>query len=69
MDADSFTVYIKTEDIYVYIGKDFEKRFDASNCDSITYSNKRKIIGLMKNELGRKLMKEFAALRPERYNY
>ena len=33
MDTDSFIVYIKTEDIYVDIGKDFEKRFDTSNCE------------------------------------
>ena len=27
----SFTVYIKTEDIYIDIAKHAEKRFDASN--------------------------------------
>ena len=30
MDTDSFTVYIKTEDIYIDIAKDIEKRFDIS---------------------------------------
>ena len=29
MDRDSLTVYIKTEDIYLYIGKDVKKRSDA----------------------------------------
>ena len=32
MDTESFIVYIKTEDIYVDIAKDVEKRFDTSNC-------------------------------------
>ena len=31
MDTDSFTVYIKTEDIYVDIEKDAEARFNTSN--------------------------------------
>ena len=30
MDTDSFTVYIKTKDIYIDIAKDIEKRFDIS---------------------------------------
>ena len=39
MDADSFIVYIKTEDIYKDIAEDVETRFDISNyeleCNSI----------------------------------
>ena len=31
MDADSFIVYIKTDDIYKDIAEDFETRFDTSN--------------------------------------
>ena len=30
-DTDNFTVYIKTEDIYVDIAKNDEKRFDTSD--------------------------------------
>ena len=30
MDTDSFRVYIKTEDIYIDIAKDIEKRFAIS---------------------------------------
>ena len=30
IDADNFTVYIKTKDIYSDIAKDFEARFDTS---------------------------------------
>ena len=32
MDAATFIVYIKTDDIYKDIAKDVETRFDASNC-------------------------------------
>ena len=31
MDTDSFTVYIKTDDIYKDLAEDIETRFDASN--------------------------------------
>ena len=31
MDADSFTVHIKTDDIYKDIAEDPETRFDTSN--------------------------------------
>ena len=31
MDADSFNVYIKTDDVYKDIGEDVEARFDTSN--------------------------------------
>ena len=31
MDADSFNVYIKTDDVYEDIGEDVEARFDTSN--------------------------------------
>ena len=31
MDADSFIVYIKTNDIYEVIAEDVETRFDTSN--------------------------------------
>ena len=30
MDTDSFTVYLKTDDIYKDIAEDIEKRFDTS---------------------------------------
>ena len=31
MDAESFVVYIKTDDIYKVIAEDFETRFDTWN--------------------------------------
>ena len=64
--------YIDTEKIF-----DVEKRFDTSNyeCDSIEINRplpkgkNKKVIGLMKDELGGKIMTEFAALRPKTYSY
>ena len=33
MDTDSFSVHLKTDDIYKDIAEDIEKRFDTSNYD------------------------------------
>ena len=72
MDTDSFSIYIKTEDLYEDIADDVDKRFDTSNYEvnrpSSTGKNK-KVIGLMKDKLGRKIMTEFVALRPKTYSY
>ena len=42
MDTCSFTVYIKTEDIYVDIAKVVEKRFNTSNYELDTPLHKGK---------------------------
>ena len=72
MDTDSFIMHIKTEDFYKDIANDVEKRFDTSfyevNRPLPTGKNK-KVIGLMKDELGGKIMTEFVALRPKFYSY
>ena len=65
MDTDSFIVNIKAEDFYENIADDVEKRFDTSSYKC----NKLLDIGLMKDELGGKIMTEFAALRPKTYLY
>ena len=59
MDRDSFIVYIKTEEIYSEIAKDVETRFETSNCelDRPLSKEKNKVTGLMKDELGGKIMK------------
>ena len=31
MDADSFIIHVKTEDVYKDIAKEFKARFDTSN--------------------------------------
>ena len=72
MDTDSCTINIKTKDFYEDITNDVEERFDTSNYDVsrplLTGKNKN-VIGLMKDELGGKIMTEFAALRPKIYSY
>ena len=70
MDTDSFIMHIKTEHSYKDIAGGVEKRFDISNYDvnrpSPTGKDK-KLIGLMKDELGGKIITEFVALRPKTY--
>ena len=58
MDTKSFTVYIKTDNIYVDLAKDFEKRFDTRIRiriwirESITYRKKmKKLLDYKENEL------------------
>ena len=72
MDTDSFIMNIKTEDFYNDIANDVEKRFDTSNyeCDRPLPTGKnKKVIGLMKDELGGRIITEFVALRPKTYSY
>ena len=72
MDTDSYKMHMKTEDFYEDIANDVEKRFDTSNYEVnrplLTRKNK-KVIGLMKDELGGKIMTKFVALRPKTYSY
>ena len=74
MDTDSFTLHIKTEGFNKDIADDVEKRFDASNYDNecdrpLPKGNNKKVIGLMKDELGGTCMAEFVALRRKTYSY
>ena len=65
MDTDSFMINIKTEDFYEDIANNIEKRFDTSNYEDnrpLSTGKNKKVIGLMKDELGGKIMTEFAAL-------
>ena len=68
MDTDSFIMNIKTNDFYKDISNDVENRFDTSNRPLPTGKNK-KIIGLMKDELGGKTITEFVTLRPKTYSF
>ena len=62
MDTDSFTMHIKTENVYKDIADDVEKTFDTSNYEVNRPTGKnKKVIGLMKDELGGKIMTEFVA--------
>ena len=72
MDIDSFIMNIKTENFYKDIANVVEKRFDTSNFEVnrplLTGKNKN-LIGLMKDELGGKIITEFVTLRPKTYSY
>ena len=74
MDTDSLVYDIKTENFYEDIANDVEARFDTSGYSKIDFrplpiSLNKKVIGLMKDELGGKIMTEFVALRPKLYSY
>ena len=59
MDTDSFIINIKTNDFYKDIASDVENRFDTSNYDvniPLPTGKNKKIIGLMKDELGGKII-------------
>ena len=72
MDTDSFIMHIKTEGFYKDIADDVEKRFDTSNYEinrPLPIGKNKKVIGLMKDELGGNIVTEFVALRPKSYSY
>ena len=72
MDTDSTIIHIKTEDFCKDIADDVEKRFDTSNYEinrPLAIGKNKKVIGLMKDELGGKIMTEFVALRPKTFSY
>ena len=59
MDADSFIVHIKAYEICEEIAEDVETRFDTSNDElDRALPKRKKIIGLMKDELGGKIMRK-----------
>ena len=72
MDTDSFVVNIKTKDFYKDIAENVKERFDTSNYiydRPLPTGNNKKVIGLMKDELGGDIITEFVALRPKAYSY
>ena len=72
MDTDSSVYDIKTEDFYKDIAEDVETRFDTSGYEPdrpLLIGKNKKVIGLMKDELGGKIMKEFIGLRLKMYSY
>ena len=59
MDTDSFIMSIKTNDFYKDIANDVEKRFGTSNYEvdrSLPMGKNKKAVGLMKDELGGKII-------------
>ena len=74
MDTDSFVINIFTEDFYKDISNDVERWFDKSNYDKndkrpLQIGINKKVIGMLKYELGGKIMEEFCAPRSKAYSY
>ena len=74
MDMDSLVYDIKTEDFYEDKADDVEARFDTSGYSKTDFRPlpiilNKKVVGLMKDELGGKIVVEFVALRPKLYSY
>ena len=72
MDTDSFIMNIKTNDFYKDIANDIENRFDTSNYEvkrPLQIGKNKKVINLMKDEQGGKIITEFVTLKPKTYSY
>ena len=72
VDTDSFIIHIKIEDFYEHIADDVERRFDTYNYDEndkrpLSIDKNKKVVGLFKDELGGKIMKEFCVNRAKTY--
>ena len=71
IDTDSLVYHIRTKDFYADIADDVPMRFDTSGyCDHhLPIGLNKKVIGLMKDELGGAIMTEFVTLRPKLYSF
>ena len=70
MDAESFTVYIKTDDIYKDISEDLKAALilEIKNQTDLYVKKKiKKVIGLIKDELGGKIMTNLVIRRARTY--
>ena len=65
MDTDSFVLNVRTKDFYRDISQDVKDRFDRP----LPIGINKKVVGLMKDELGGGIISEFLALRPKAYSY
>ena len=73
-DTNNFIINIITEDFFEDISNDVEAWYDTSNHDEndktpLPIGKNKKVIGLFKDELGRRIMKEFCAIRAKTYSY
>ena len=71
-DTDSLIYNIETDDVYKDIAEDVKDRFDMCGYNSsrpLPVGLNKKVIGLMKDELGGEIMTEFITLRPKMYAY
>ena len=74
MHIDSPAIHIKTKDFYKDIANDIEKWFDTFNRDEndkrpLPIGKNKKVIGLFKDELGGRIVKEFVGLRGKTWAY
>ena len=73
-DTDSFIIHIIAEDFFEDISNDVESWYDTSNSDENDkrphpVGKNKKVIGLFKDELGGRIMKEFFTPRAKTYSY
>ena len=72
INTGGFTIHNKIKDVYKHIANDVEKRYHTSNYETnrpLSKGKNKKLIGLMKDELGGKIMTEFVELRRKTYSY
>ena len=66
IDTDSFIVHVKTDHIYKDIAENVETKSDTSDSEidrPLPIEKSEKVIGLMKDEIGGQIMKEFVGLK------
>ena len=73
-DTDSLVYEVETEDFFADIAGDVETMFGTSNFQKdhsscIPVGKNKKVIGMMKDEAGGKIIKEFVGLRSKLYSY
>ena len=73
-DTDSLCYEIRSDDFFKDISPDVEQKFDTSNYpkdhrSGIPTEKNKKVIGMMKDEAGGKIIKEFIGLRAKLYSY
>ena len=72
MDTDPLIYDIAADDFYKDIANDVMDKFDTSGYNPdrpLPVGLNKKVIGLMKDELGRGIMSEFVTLKPKMYPY
>ena len=73
-DTDSLCYETQTDDFFKDISKDVDQKFDTSNYpkdhkSGISTGKNKKVIGMMKDEAGGKIIEEFVGLRAKLYSY
>ena len=69
---DTVSLYTWKHGIYKNIAKDVETRYDASNYEldrPLPKGEKKKVIALMKDQVGGNIMTKFVGLRAKTYSY